>query len=261
MPVVTGENMVNRRNWTREETLAAFALYFLLPSPQHHKLNPDVIALANKLGRTPSSVALKLANIKANDPMRRGKGLTHGSKLDALVWEEYKEEGDSFTSRAADTLLDHFDKDEPKGVAIEYLGKSLPTGEDRAVVTTRRANQSYFRNALMENYDRRCCITNLGVEQLLVASHIKPWSDADPATERLSPENGLLLNALHDRAFDKGLMTIDFDLRIVISSQMPRGSFEREFFWRFEGNSIQTPGKFRPRREFIEYHNDVVFQR
>lgn len=252
--------MPARRNWSYDETLKALALYFILPSAQHHKLNPDVIALADKLDRTPSSVALKLANIKANDPMRRGKGLTHGSKLDALVWEEYQERGDALAQHAAELLLGEFNTEEPKGVAIEYLGDSLPTGEDRKVVTTARVNQSYFRNALLENYDRRCCITNLGVEPLLVASHIKPWSDADPATERLSPENGLLLNALHDRAFDQGLMTIDQDLRIVLSTQLPKGEFEQRFFWRYKGERIQTPGKFRPRREFIEYHNDVVFR-
>ena len=90
---------------------------------------------------------------------------------------------------------------------------------------TVRVNQNYFRNALLENYDHRCCITNLGIEPLLVSSHIKPWSDADPATERLSPKNGLLLNTLHDRAFDQGLMTIGQNLHIVISSQLAKGEF------------------------------------
>ena len=70
----------------------------------------------------------------------------------------------------------------------------------------------------------------------------------------------LLLNALHDRAFDQGLMTIDQDLRIVLSTQLPKGEFEQRFFWRYKGERIHTPGKFRPRREFIEYHNDVVFR-
>lgn len=60
--------MPARQNWTREETLKAFALYFILPSGKHDKKNPDIVALANELGRTPSSVVLKLGNIKANDP-------------------------------------------------------------------------------------------------------------------------------------------------------------------------------------------------
>ena len=59
--------MPARQNWTRDETLKAFALYFILPSGKHDKKNPDIVALANELGRTPSSVVLKLGNIKAND--------------------------------------------------------------------------------------------------------------------------------------------------------------------------------------------------
>ncbi len=82
--------------------------------------------------------------------------------------------------------------------------------------------------------------------------------------ERLSPENGLLLNALHDRAFDQGLITIDRDLRVVVSRQVPRranvGMPEYDYLWSFNGRRIDVPGPFRPRREFIEYHNDVVFR-
>lgn len=190
------------------------------------------------LGRTPSSAALKPANIKANDPMRRGKRLTHGSRLDTLVWEEYQGRNNALAQHAAELLLGEFGTEEPEDVAIGYLGNSLPADEDRKIVIAVRVNQNYFRNALLENYDHRCCITNLGIEPLLVSSHIKPWSDADPATERLSPENGLLLNTLHDRAFDQGLMTIGQNLHIVISSQLTKGEFGQRNFWRYKGEQI-----------------------
>lgn len=98
------------------------------------------------------------------------------------------------------------------------------------------------------------------IEPLLVSSHIKSWSDADPATERLSPENGMLLNALLARAVDQGLMAINQNLRIVISSQLTKGEFEQRYFWRYKGEQIQTPGKFRPRRKFVRYHSDGVFR-
>ena len=260
---VTAEraNMAARRNWTWDETLEAFALYFLLPSGQHHKGNKDVIALANRLGRTPSSVVLKLANIKANDPMQKGKGMVHGSKLDALVWEEYSKQGDSLTARAADLLIDDFREGPSPGVALDYLMRELPEGKERKTETTRRMNQTYFRNSLLEIYGRSCCVSGLSVEPLLVASHIKPWSVADPVTERLAPDNGLLLDALHDKAFDKGLMTIDFDLRVVISPKVPKDDVCQELLWRYQGQQIRQPRRFKPRRDFIEYHNDVIFQR
>lgn len=247
------------QKWTWEETLEAFALYFLLPPGQHDKRNKDVVALAEVLGRTPSSIGLKLANIKANDPMRKGVGMSHGSKLDAQVWEAYAERGDELTGEALELLIADISSSETRSVAIEYLSDGLPEGKDRTVVATRRANQTYFRNTLLDNYQRRCCLTGLSVQQLLVASHIKPWSVADPITERLSPENGLLLDALHDRAFDKGLMTIDFDLNVVVSRKVPMDQPGKDLLWRYNGKRIQVPGRFRPRKEFIEYHNDVVF--
>ena len=241
--------------------MKAFALYFLLPPGQQDRHSESVIALANELGRTPSAVGLKLANIKANDPMRTGKGLSHGSRLDSLVWERFEAEGDAFTGNAMKLLMESPSEVAQPRVAIEYLSSDFPVGKDRVVVATARANQSYFRNSLLENYDHRCCVTGIGVDKLLVASHIKPWSEADPITERLSPDNGLLLNALHDRAFDKGLMTIDKDCRIVISRRVPRNSSEEALLWSYDGQQITMPKRFKPRREFIEYHNDVIFQR
>ena len=146
-------------------------------------------------------------------------------------------------------------------VAMEYLGHDIPVGRERPVITTARANQSYFRNALLENYGHRCCVSGLAVDQLLVASHIKPWSNADPVTERLSPENGLLLDALHDKAFDTGLMTIDYDLKVVVSPKVPHDDAGQSLLWRYNKHQIVVPGRFKPRREYIEYHNDLIFQR
>ena len=253
--------MASRRNWTWEETLAAFALYFLLSPGQHDSGNKDVIALAESIGRSPGAVVFKLGNIKACDPMRHGAGLSHASRLDAMVWEEYQERGDSLLEEALGILASAGGSLKGQAPTFEPSLLDPPAGRDRTVVTVVRANQSYFRNALLENYDRRCCVTGLAVEQLLVASHIKPWRTADPATERLSPENGLLLDALHDRAFDKGLMTIDYDLRIVVSPRVPRDEPGQSLLWRYAGRRISVPGRFRPRREFIEYHNDLVYQR
>ena len=256
--------MPARRDWTRDEELRAFALYLLLPTRLHVKTNADVIALAHDIDRTPSSVALKLGNIKAFDPMRKGKGLSHASKLDQQIWEDYREQGDALTEQAMELLFEPTVRNENPGITLEYIGRELPEGKERKVVATARANQSYFRHALLDNYNRRCCLTGLGIEPLLIASHIKPWKDADPAVERLSPENGLLLNALHDRAFDQGLITIDQNLRVVVSRQVPRrtdtGAPEYDYLWSFNGRRIDVPGPFRPRREFIEYHNDVVFK-
>ena len=253
--------MAAGQNWTWEETLKAFALYFVLPSGKHDKGNPEVIALANSIGRTPSAVALKLANIKANDPNRSGVGYSHGSKLDARVWEEFAVQGDAFMDAALEGLAESLSHGSASDYGYAQVLFDLPEGRERQTVTSQRVNQQYFRNLLLENYHGRCCMTGISVEPLLVASHIKPWRVADPKTERLTPDNGILLNALHDKAFDKGLITINKDLRVVVSRKVSKKGPEGEFLWRFDGQSIERPELYPPRREFIEYHNDVVFLR
>lgn len=52
------------KDWTRDEHILAFNLYCKLPFGKFHRNNPDVIALANLIHRTPSSVAMKLGNIE-----------------------------------------------------------------------------------------------------------------------------------------------------------------------------------------------------
>lgn len=56
----------------------------------------------------------------------------------------------------------------------------------------------------------------MGNKELLIASHIIPWGKDEK--NRLNPMNGLLLNALHDKAFENGLITIAEDYTIKISS-------------------------------------------
>lgn len=137
-------------------------------------------------------------------------------------------------------------------------------GRDIEAAVTARLCQDHFRNLLLNLYDGRCCVTGLGVRQLLVASHIKPWRDAGPLTERVNVENGLPLNSLHDAAFDKGLITLDDDYRIVVSRELEKRarSDESEALklpWGTHGRRIRLPERHRPSRSFFEYHQDVIF--
>ena len=133
-----GGTMARGPKYTWEETLATFALYLMLPSGQHHKGNKDVIALANALGRPPSSISFKLGNIKSHDPSKQGTGLPNGSKLDGKVWEAYSERGDALAEEALDLLIAAVSTSSTGGMVVEYLSKELPEGKDRTVVATAR---------------------------------------------------------------------------------------------------------------------------
>ncbi|MBR3314320.1 MAG: HNH endonuclease [Atopobiaceae bacterium] len=256
----------NGKPWTREETLAALVLYMHLPRGLFHARNPDVIALSEALGRTPASVARKLSNIEHFDPNRDPDvvGSAHGSHWERDIWAELSERGDGLLEEA----IGHYRDAMEPAYDVEYTGSDLALeiveGRDVGVTTTRRLNQSHFRNLLLELYHGRCCVTGLGIERLLIASHIKPWRDADPLTERVNVENGLLLNSLHDRAFDQGLITLDSDYRLVMSRELERraasdGSDAVAWLWSTRGRSIRLPERHWPNPDFIAYHQDVVF--
>ena len=255
--------------WTMDETLRAFALYLSLTKRERNdKANPHILELSRQTGRTPSSVYMKLANISAYDPntIEEGNvGLPHGGKKDAEVWDMWREQGDALLERAGAMLPDETREGlgltPAEALIAEY--ERNPVGGERMTIVSTRVNQSYFRNSLLENYENRCCLTGISVPQLLVASHIKPWAVADPETERLDASNGLLLNALHDRAFDKGLITVDFDGSVVVSPKVrhDNGGPNDTWLWAFEGRRMAAPRSHAPGRDYLEYHHDVIFQR
>lgn len=102
-------------------------------------------------------------------------------------------------------------------------------------------------------------MSGLSEPRLLVASHIVPWSK-DKAN-RLNPSNGLCLSAIHDRAFDKGLITISDDMRVVVSAELKRNkeAFVVEVLLPLEGKAIELPERFAPQTEFIAWHRNELF--
>jgi predicted restriction endonuclease len=126
--------------------------------------------------------------------------------------------------------------------------------------TPQRRGQSFFRAAVFAAHVGKCCITGITNEALLRASHIVPWSH-DPAL-RLDPRNGLCLNALHDAAFDRGLITLSnrFVLQVskCVKAEVP-ATIYREMFESRAGAPITMPERFSPAPEMLEYHRRNVF--
>ena len=124
-----------------------------------------------------------------------------------------------------------------------------------------RVGQRFFRRALLSAYSGECCISGLAAPDLLIASHIVPWRI--DKVNRLNPSNGLLLSALHDKAFDRGIITIGEDQRVIVSNR--RRSFSDEFFHasiqKFEGQELAQPSRFAPHKEFLAYHREHIFLR
>lgn len=251
-----------RRNWTREETMLAFELYCILPPGKVTVNNDAVISLARSINRTPGSIKLKLQNFKAYDPSYTNDGrvgLNHGSKLDENVCQEFLHNWDALVLETNDikTRLNISKSTESENPDNEQIIE-LPKGYDAKKLRRERVGQAFFRNALMSAYNGRCCFTGIAIPELLRASHIKPWSESNNENEKTNPMNGLLLNALHDAAFDKGFITITVDYIIQVSPQLLSDDVaSRKYFEPLHGKRMTLPNRFLPAKQFVEYHNSI----
>jgi hypothetical protein len=261
--------------WTHEHFLIALNLYCKLPFGKFDRKNRLVIEVASKMGRSPSSLAMKLSNFASLDPVQRArgiKGLSGATEQDQREWNEFHTLLESRGPESEQLLHDLFTNDDDTEVdflqrdrmRLERSGKSFPpTGPTEATANIKvRRGQQFFRQTILNAYGVRCCISGINVPRLLVASHIKPWRDFPK--ERLDPRNGLCLSSLHDAAFDAGLITLDKKRCLVLSTQLkdyfPQPALEQSFL-PFEAQQIKLPDKIaEPSQAFLQHHRREIFK-
>lgn len=264
--------MSKGKPWTHDELMIAMNLYCKLPFGQLRHGNPLIIEVARRLGRTPSSLSMKLCNLASLDPYHQGrgvKGLRSSSKADKEVWDEFTSDWDHYgllSEEMLQTLLakvsEKLEESSMRRAAIKVPGKE-PTGETEVIsLSMVRLGQRFFRESVLSAYNCRCCITGNPIPELLVASHIVPWKD--DAEHRLNPRNGLCLAQTQDAAFDRGLITFDEDFRLVLGpylrDYLPNEALKRNFL-DYEGRKIEMPEKFLPDGELMLKHRETVFLR
>ena len=250
--------MSKNPNWTREEHILAFNLYNDIPFGTIHIHNPRLQQLAKLLGRSVSSVSLKLANIARLDPVHQArgvKGMSHGAKGEAEIWKEFAHDPEALALESERLHALKLGKSLEEVAEIETDDLPKP-GIERDALVKIRVNQSFFRRRILSAYNFRCCVTGLSAQPLLNASHIVPW--AEDKENRLNPKNGLCLNALHDRAFDRHLMWIEDGFVIRFSPRLHKmtGGTKESVEWLtcFEGKKLVLPKIFSPAPEFLRRH-------
>lgn len=222
---------------------------------------PEIIELAKILRRSVNSVALKLNNFSRLDPelQARGiKGMAHGAKGEIAVWREFEDNPEALAFES-ERLLSQFTGRKLEEIA-EIDERELPKeGLERERMVRVRVNQHFFRAAVLSAYDYKYCVTGLAVPELLVASHIVPWA-SDPK-QRMNPRNGLCLNALHDRAFDRSLMFIGEDMTVRFRDKLLRCEKRNaglDWLLGYEGKPICLPRKFKPDEALLSLHRSVA---
>ena len=246
--------------WTREQQLVALRLYMRLPFGRLHGRNPEIVALAERIGRTAGALAMKACNFASLDPAFRRtnrRGLSGASEADRALWGEFEADSEQLAAEAEEA----FARLEPAGSESDTADIRPPAGETEVprVVRARRV-QSFFRAAVVTSYGQRCALSGLALPELLTASHIIPWNAS--VERRADPTNGLCLNALLDRAFDRGLFTLGDDLRVMVSRRWQ--SIAPEVAARLDlatltGRPLNIPVRFGPDPAAVRYHRGHVF--
>lgn len=261
------------KKWSIDELILAFELYCTIPFGQAHGKNKSVIELAKIINRSPGAVAMKLGNFAHFDPehQKRGvSGLSNFAKNDKIVWDEYYQNWSKLVDEK-EAVLKRLGYSNRGSSPVVYLETSnpdedlkFPVGHDVLREVRTRNQQSFFRRAVLTAYHSKCCLTGINIPTLLIASHIKPWNISSPEDERTNPQNGLCLNALHDKAFDNGLLTVTpaYTIKIspIVKEIITRELYEK-YFLPFESTKISMPERYIPKHDFLIYHNEFIFKK
>lgn len=245
--------------WTREELIMALNVYCKIPFKDVKESHPIIQKYAPLIGRSTTALKMKVGNFGRFDPNLRAKGITglsNGSKAEEPVWNEFWGDPEKlayeserlFAERAGKTIEDY------EGLETE----KLPKGKERAVVVRQRVNQNFFRATVLCSYLNRCCITGLTNKPLLEACHISGW--AEDEKNRTNPKNGLCMNALFHKAYDKYLIAVTPDFEVIISEQMIVGTNDEQFqqyLMSLEGKKILMPEKFLPDTDLLAKHFEL----
>ncbi len=235
-------------SWSRNEMLAAYNVYCQLPKELISVSNKEIIKLSAFMDKQPIEIVKRFNNFTKYNTLF--ENLTEND--DYNIYNEFNNNWNKLVIESEKILID-FEKNTSNENEI-HLGKE----KERFVKT--RVNQNFFRNAVLSSYSNKCCITSIPFLELLNASHIIPWSMNEET--RLNPKNGLSLNALHDRAFDRGLITVTTDYRIKISRRILDYADKdtiNTYFTNYNNSKISLPDRFIPEKSFLEFHNANIF--
>ncbi len=94
-----------------------------------------------------------------------------------------------------------------------------PNKTERTGLVTSRVGQGYYRQQIIEKWNGQCPVTNCDITEILISSHIVPWSESTD-DEKLDPNNGILLSPNIDSLFDRHLISFEDSGEIIISEKI-----------------------------------------
>jgi putative restriction endonuclease len=159
-----------------------------------------------------------------------------------------------------DELLPRYDPESTSSVAEEQAPYEFE--QDRVQMLTKRTiRDRIFRTRVLKAYDRRCAFTgfqfiNGGGRAEVEAAHIKSVQDKGPDVV----QNGLALSGTVHWMFDRGLLAVSDDERILLSNHINDVDGVRKILnasgrVRFPENAHEKPDP-----QFLQWHRNHCFK-
>ena len=223
-----------------------------------------------------------IAKKTSGDYVTRMKFLAHDYSLDETLTKEKideilrqedfkRQERSVYTSKKSlsdfraglNKFLAFINSDYHKRIADSIITEIKAVENDNTIKMTEkdsivksRIGQGIFRKGLIE-YWHGCAISQCPLTWMLIASHIKPWRDADNQ-ERLDPYNGLLLLPNYDKLFDLGYISFNSKGKIMYSRLLDK--FDRENIGLTNNlHLVKLEEQHLKYLKYHKYHNDNCF--
>ena len=132
--------------------------------------------------------------------------------------------------------------------------------EDRySNVKTRGPEQKVFSDNVKIIYNNQCCITGIKTRSLLQGCHISPWGKDKKNRQNLN--NGLCLSLILHKCYDEGIITIDQDYKVLLSTKIDDDELF-SYLFPYNRKKIKLPIKreFYPDKKLLLNHTNEVFK-
>lgn len=184
--------------------------------------------------------------------------------IELILRNKYFQDKDKIGKRMYRNALKHFrlfvftvnGSQKSEEIEVSKIEKDITLSKtEKEAIVKARIGQGLYRDKLLKKYSDGCIITHINIPEVLIASHIKPWS-VSSNSERTNGENGFILSATYDRLFDRGLISFENDGKILLSNMITTDNANK---LELENGRIYDI-KFNPgMKDFLAYHRDIIF--
>jgi len=140
-----------------------------------------------------------------------------------------------------------------------FIYQNREVEDNYSKVKTRGYEQKVFSEYIRIIYDNKCCVTGLSTRSLLQGCHISSYGK--DKKNRVNLKNGLCMSLIIHKCFDEGLITINQEFKIVLSSKITDPEL-LNYLSKYNGVKIKLPIKkeFYPDKKLLLLHKDEVFK-